>query len=199
MITRARMKSERGWTDSLLKLFLPEPDVITENPNYKKGPPMLLFNLEKIEAIEKTEEFKAKQAGTTKRKQAAEKAVETKLKKMEEHLNKIIIKVPVLQREQLIKKACNHYNNMQRERESEGRYTSGMDADKDSDLKFLERICVNYLRHCLTSYEHQLNKISGKVGFGEGYEEIRRKIFDSISENYEWLAKECKRQQENKY
>jgi hypothetical protein len=37
--------------------------------------------------------------------------------------------------------------------------------------------------------------MSGKVGFGEGYEEIRRKIFFKISENYLWLADECKRQQ----
>ena len=77
----------------------------------------------------------------------------------------------------------------------EGRSTSGKEATDDSDPKFLERICVNYLRHCLTKYEDHLDRMSGKVGFGEGYEEIRRKIFAKISERYEWLADECKRQQ----
>jgi len=56
MITKTRLKSERGWTDKLLKIFLPEPDLKRPNPNYRSAAPMLLFDLDKVKTIEKTEE-----------------------------------------------------------------------------------------------------------------------------------------------
>lgn len=196
MITKSRLKSERGWTDKLLKTFLPDPDLTKPNPNYKSGPPMLLFSLEKIEAIERTEEFQLEQASVAKRKQSAKKAVETKLEQMWKWLDTVQIHIPTYDKAKLIKRACDHYNNMQEEREFEGLSTCGMEATTDSDPKFIERICVNYLRHCLTKYEEHLDKMSGKVGFAEGYEEIRRKIFAKISESYQWLTDECNRQQE---
>lgn len=195
MITKSRLKSERGWTDKLIKEFLPAPDLTQPNPHYKSGPRMMLFNMDRIETIEQTDKFKEQQESASKRKEAAKKAVETKLQQLREWLNTVQIHVPVLDRAKLIKQACDHYNDMQEWREDNGRTTCGMKATADSDQKFLERICVNYLRHCLTKYEKHLDDMSGNVGFGEGYEEIRCKIFSKISENYLWLADECKRQQ----
>lgn len=195
MITKSRLKSERGWTDKLLKTFLPAPDVVAENPNYRSGPPMLLFAVEKIDVIEQTEEFKAAVVGTAKRKEGAKKAVATKTQQLRKWLKTVQIHVPAFTKDKIIERACKHYNEMQQDRMDEGRSTSGKEATDDSDPKFLERICVNYLRHCLTKYEDHLDKMSGKVGFGEGYGEIRRKIFAKISETYPWLADECKRQQ----
>jgi hypothetical protein len=195
MITKSILKSERGWTDKLLKLFLPAPDLTKLNPNYKSGPPMLLFNIDSIEKIEETEEFKTEQVDTAKRKDAAKKAVETKLRKLRDWLNTVQIDVPVFNEPKLIKLACDHYNDMQERRETVGQSTCGKQATANSDSLFLERICVNYLRHCLTKYEEHLDEMTGKVGFSEGYEEIRCKIFAKVSENYHWLVDECKRQQ----
>jgi hypothetical protein len=56
MITKTGLKIDRGWTDSIIKQFLPEPDLIKKNPHYRRGSDMQLFNLEKIELIEKTED-----------------------------------------------------------------------------------------------------------------------------------------------
>ena len=149
MITKSRLKSERGWTDRLLKMFLPRPDLVKPNPNYMSGPPMQLFDLARVEAIEMAEEFKAQREKTAKRKAAAERAVETKWEKMQQYLDTIEIEVPMLDRANLIEKACRHYNDLQDWRAAEGRHASEMKATADSDSKFLERICVNYLRHCL--------------------------------------------------
>jgi len=197
MITKFRLKSERGWTDNLFKIFLRSPDLVKPNPNHRSGPPMQLFNLERIEAIEKTEEFKAQREITAKRKEAAERAVETKWEMMQQYLDAIEIRIPILDRAELIERACEHYNDMQDWRAVEGRSTSGLKATDDSDPKFLERICVNYLRHCLTNYEDHLDEMSGKVGFSQGYREVRCRIFSEISKSYEWLAEECKWQQED--
>jgi len=137
-----------------------------------------------------------------KRKRSAKKATETKKEQLMKWLDTIQVDVPVYDKDELIEDACEHYNDIQDERELEGRSTSGMFATPNSNYKFLNRICVNYLRHCLTDYEEYLWMMSGKVGFGDGYHEIRRKIFDKISENYPWisenypwLADECERQQ----
>jgi hypothetical protein len=197
MITKSRLKSERGWTDKLLKMFLPNPELEKPNPNYRSGPPMQLFSLERIEAIEQTEEYKTQRGITAKRKEAAERAVETKWEKTQQYLDAIEIKIPILDRAKLVERACRHYNNMQDWRAAEGRYTPDLRATPDSDAKFLERICVNYLRHCHTKYEDHLAEMSGKVGVDGGYEEVRHKVFAEIAVKYEWLAEECRRQQEN--
>ena len=193
MITRAALKRDRGWTDKMLGAFLPAPDLVTKNPNYKSGPPMLLFEVAKIEAIESSDNFKAAMASSAGRKAGAKKAIETKTQKMREWLSSLVITVPVLERGDLINRACQSYNRMQNERAMEGRDYNDP-VDEDSDAKFLERITVNYLRHRLTRYERHLDTMSGKVGFDEGYCELRRKIFDAIGESYEWLRAECVRQ-----
>lgn len=196
MITKSRLKSERGWTDKLLKIFLPIPDLTKQNPNYRSGPPMLLYYIDRVERIEDTEEFKSEKSRTSKRQVSANKAVETKMQQLREWVENIEINVPNCESSKLVKQACDHYNEIQNWRKSEGRSTCGRYASPDSDPKFIERICVNYLRHCLTRYEEHLDEISGKVGFSDGYDKIRNKILSKISQVHPWLSQECERQKE---
>jgi hypothetical protein len=63
---------------------------------------------------------------------------------------------------------------------------------------FLERITVNYLRHVLSSYEGEIERVYGKVGMRQANKEISRKIYAAISEAYPWLKDECGRQLERK-
>ena len=113
----------------------------------------------------------------------------TKQEKLQAYLEGVEIKVPRLDEQPLIKRASGHYNARQIDR-------VGLDlfADESSDRVFLERITVNYLRHELTCYEHQLTKIAGKVGADDARMEMKEKVLDAISEKYPWLAKECWRQ-----
>ena len=86
-------------------------------------------------------------------------------------------------------KAIEHYNNRQIEMENYGNV-----ATKNSDPEFLKRISVNFLRHCCSSYEYELDKIYGKIGRAEAYIIIKNKILDTIANNYNYLAKEAYRQ-----
>ena len=174
---------------------MPVPDEIKDNPHYRRGSPMQLFLLERIAGIEDSAEFKGTLESVAKRKKSAEKAVETKRMQVRQYLDSVRITVPLLAQKDLIRKACSHYNDMQIDREFNGYSTCGESATKGSDPKFLMRICVNFLRHCLTEYEEHLDAISGKVGFDDGYFEIREKIFTEIAAKYPWLAKECRRQE----
>lgn len=193
-ITKAGLKV-RGWTDLLIRTFLPEPHETADNPKYRCASPMCLYKVLVVEQIESSDEFKAKSIKVEKRKQGARKAVETKLAKLHKHLDTLKFKVNKLSEEKLLKRAIHHYNEMQNERAYAG-FNHSDSIDKSSDKEFLNRVQVNYLRHCMTSYEDKLNEISGCVGFGDGYFIIREKIFNEIASVYPYLAKECQRQQD---
>jgi hypothetical protein len=188
---------QRGWTESLIQRFLPEPDDKRENPHYRSGPPMRRYRRERVEAIEQTAEFRAALEKTKKRQQAAARGIETKQDRMDEYLDTITIKVPMLDRDELIRRACEHYNRQQEEREREGRHASDLLATPDSADAFLKRIAVNYLRHC-TAYDRELDQIAGKVGRDLAYQELSRMVFAAIAEAYPWLADECRRQRDER-
>jgi hypothetical protein len=68
---------KRGWTETLIDRFLPEPDEERVNPHYKSGPPMSLYLQDRVLKKEKNKTF---QAAQTKRK-AIKEAVEKRLEK----------------------------------------------------------------------------------------------------------------------
>ena len=121
------------------------------------------------------------------------RVVEIEKKNLISLIENIDILIPKISKEKLLEKAIGSYNNMQAEREIMNRSFSDQ-VNKNSDKEFLDRICVNFLRHQLTDYEEILSDISGKVGFSDGYFEIRKKIFFEISNRFPWLRQECERQ-----
>ena len=196
-ITKKTLKI-RGWTDSLIKIFLPEPHKTKKNPIFSSASPMCLYELKKVERIEKTKKFLDKFEKAKKRKEGAKegskKAVATKLKNLIEKVNQLEFEIPKISKEKLLRRSISHYNKMQDYREMEGYNKFGKHVNGDSDKLFLDRIQVNYLRHCMTSYEEDLDGIRGNVGSCDGYFMIRKKIFDNISNVYPWLKDECERQ-----
>ncbi|GIV96718.1 MAG: hypothetical protein KatS3mg057_1375 [Herpetosiphonaceae bacterium] len=60
LLTLAHLK-KRGWTPALITRFLPEPDSIKQNPYYRRGAPMRLYQQARVEAIEATPEFREAQ------------------------------------------------------------------------------------------------------------------------------------------
>jgi len=98
------------------------------------------------------------------------------------------IEVPSLPRHELINLACGHYNEMAIERDKP------FWATPNSQRTFLDRICVNYLRHELSDYEPELHSVYGKVGATAARFEIRRKVYRAIAATYPDLAEECERQ-----
>ena len=99
--------------------------------------------------------------------------------------------VPLLAQDDLIRRACAHYNARRWQSERE---PYGPPARADSDPLFLERIAVNYLRHELSPYEAQLGAIYGRVGVREGYIALKAKVLAAIAVSYPEFAAECERQ-----
>lgn len=178
---------KRGWTKGLIDRFLGDADELRENPYYRSSSPMKLYKAQRVEKSETLPEFLEAQRNRRGKRQAAQKALQTKKQKTAEYVASVKIEVPMIEKCTLIQKACAHFNSWsQRDRW----------ASENSDPTFLERICVNYLRHCLTEYEGYLRKIAGKVGVGDVYIELKTKVLNAIAEKYEWLADECDRQEQ---
>jgi hypothetical protein len=98
------------------------------------------------------------------------------------------IKVALMNKDRLIDSACKSYNDWNET------WNSDEAATKNSDSLFLQRICVNYLRHEKTTYEDHLYEIHGRVGVLEAYFSIKDKVLDAIAKAYPWLVEECNRQ-----
>jgi hypothetical protein len=50
--------AEHGWTKRAIEKFLGEPDKFAQNPHYKSGPPMRLYRIERVVAVQKSPEFR---------------------------------------------------------------------------------------------------------------------------------------------
>lgn len=190
--TAADLK-RRGWTDSLIKEFSPSPDDTTPNPWYRSAPPIRLYLKDRIASIEASSDFQEQIKLIRRRKQAAARAVNTKLDRLRQQIEAWQPSVPRLEMGELIERACESYNSHKLDLLIERGYDY-TPATPESDEAFLDRITVNYLRHNLTSYERKLARQYCKVGVRQSYVMISRRIFTAISSVYPELADECERQ-----
>lgn len=189
-ITKTDVKNRRQWTESLIKKYIPQPDQIKMNPHYRGASEMKLYELRKIEEIEKSIEFQVDFQKSLKRKLVSKKTVQTKKEKLIKEIDSLEIKVENRERNQLIKEAVDSYNYRRRGYD----YSEINEIDQDT----LERLMVNYIRHRLTSYEKHLDTIFSKIGKNEAYLLLNKKIYNSISEIYPYLTEECNVQMEYK-
>ncbi|MGR3318568.1 MAG: hypothetical protein ACUZ8O_08815, partial [Candidatus Anammoxibacter sp.] len=163
---------ERGWTETIIKKFCPEPDAIKDNPVYRSAAPMKLYDIERVEKAERSTEFKELMKKSEIRKRAAKRAVLSKKAKLMEYINRMVINVPKLKKCELVQQACKHYNNHQSNKEYRRNQYGTLQAGANDDTQFLNRITVNYIRHCLADYEYNLCQIFGKVGKEEAYQAL---------------------------
>lgn len=199
--TKTKLK-ERGWTDSLIKKFLPNPDKEIKNPHYKSAPSIKLYEENRIKELEKSSSFKIMFVDVVKKKVSAQKAVETKKEKLINYINLLEFELVTLEKDLLYQKAIQHYNDYQNYLDNlngeRNNWESNQKATIKSEKIFLNRLAVNYARHQLTHYEDILEDVFGKVGKRTAYMEINKKIYDVIGQKYPFLKEECDKQLEMK-
>lgn len=179
----------RGWTKSLIERFLPEPDKTKQNPRFRSAAPMKLYSLQRVQDTETSAAFIEAKFRLQRRRAGAKAGAEKKQQQLLELVSQMKIQVPLLDRDTLILEACDNYNR------ASPISDCLTDATPVSDVVFLNRICVNYLRHCLTDYEDQLRTIASRVGKNAAYVALKTRVLKAIGEKYDWLARECNRQE----
>lgn len=180
--TKTDLKT-RGWTDSLIRRFLPEPD----SYGYSRYGYSCLYSASKVQSIESSTEFAEARAKAKVRQLAAKKAVKTKRRQTRTMVADIKLTVPQLEEAELVAQACQNYNSLGVRRGRE-------EASSQSDEAFLKRISVNYLRHRLSPYEEYLESLYGRVGRKSAYGPIKQKVLRAIADAYPYLAAECRNQ-----
>ena len=187
MFSKPALK-ERGWTDSLIKKFLPTHDGERLNPHYRCAPPMKLYRIERVKKIENSKEFVEMIEKSKKRKETARQAVDNKISNIMEYAQNIDIVIPIIPDNELKYRACADYNDFKEYQSAiRGEPLEYSPAGPYSDDVFLARICTNYLRHNCTDYETHLEKLFGRTGVHLAHDIIKKRINDKISEQYPWI------------
>ena len=75
---------------------------------------MKLYRRERVEAIEASQEFRVAIQKAEARKAAANKGVETKVSKLDEYLDNLMIEVPQIDKERLIEAARQNFYSLDR-------------------------------------------------------------------------------------
>lgn len=180
--TKTEIK-QRGWTDTMIKNLLPEPQ-LKPVPMHPSWGPMKLWDISLVEQVEGTEAFSKAMEKASKRKEAAEKAVVTKLVHNMEYIEESIKKIKVRKLRYAVV-----YTRMIEDRIYNHGYTGGNEEAE-------QRWAVNFVRHELTSYDKEMYNIAGKVGTHQMYAEYKRAVLDKIAEAYPELQAECERQKQ---
>ncbi|MCW3051660.1 MAG: hypothetical protein JWN14_830 [Chthonomonadales bacterium] len=201
--TVAELK-ERGWTDTLIRDYLGGPDATLKNPRYACAAPMRLYLRDRAVAVEAQENWSGILARASKRKEAAQKATETKSQRLLAYVSGLQISITAMPLPEVTELACEAYNrrmqNIEEDRMYDGRFDfEWTPATTWSDSAFLQRITVNYLRHRLSRYDHELERLFGKVGIRDAYAQLNAKVYLAITEAYPALGAECNRQMERKF
>ena len=190
-ITKTELK-KRGFTDSIIKKLNITYDKEKINPMYKSASTMKLYDLSKIESIEKTETFKELLKKSEKRKKSSKKAVQTKLDKNLEYINSMTITFKkTIPYKTLRDKAIDNYNNWNYGRPSVVNGNRDFNTIINYDDSRIDRIIINYVRHYRSNYEDILDEIKGKVGKGDLYKSLKDKI-NLLVDNYIERSKKTK-------
>lgn len=177
---------ERGWTKAGIIRFLGNPDKTSPNPKYRNsGPDMCLYEKTRVEQVECSVIFCKWKEKSMLRKIAAQKAVETKYNQTLNEALKWEPIIPDIPLQKLQHLAIENYNNSTR---------SNSYACITSNVEFLNRIMVNYLRHECSQYDCRLVDNQGKVGKIDAYKKIKHTVLLKIATLYPSLEKEVIRQ-----
>lgn len=188
-VTKSTLIKERGWTEGLLKKYGFTSDLRAENPHYRRGAPMLLYQLNRVARIERDDEVAADLARVLSRrpgrKQSALRASETRsaekcrqaaaqLESFRAFMSSVEFIIPRWPVPDLVVRAIAHYNG----------YHWNKRCPKNALPLTLARMSINFLMYDCIEYETLLRMYPG-----EEYQPlIHHKITAAIERAYPDLA-----------
>lgn len=179
-----------GWTRTMVDDFLGEPD--RQVPRYGGGV-IKLYALSRVETAEHSPTFQSRATRVNRsrpaRQAAATRAIRVRRDRVMAYVDGLEICLPELSGEALRRLAVKSYNCLWSERGNYEKHASENDAPE-----FLNRIMVNYLRHELTNYEHELIRLHGSIGADEARCHLRERVLNAIADGYPSLREECQKQ-----
>ena len=177
---------ERGWTRGKIDLWLKEPDKTIQNPIYKTSSPSKLYLVNRVKQQEKNKRFQEWiEKSKNKREKLSKSLKEVNADKRRElimYINSLEIEIEKMSLKELTKLAVEYYNDLWHSRGRFNKHATTLD-----DRGFLNRICINMLRHLHEHYEYEINRMFGQVGKTDGYTILRERIENEIFAVYPQL------------
>lgn len=170
---------DRGWTEKTISELLPPPKLV-DNPYYKCAGYMKLWEQKTVKQKEKTKKFKVSAEKKAKRRESALKAVATKAEKTMSLLPTFSLEVERVSLEELRKMTLNAKWNWYMYTEQDWKADSVDFADEETVLRWE----LNFIRHNLSNYDNELDKLYGKVGKDVVYSKYKNQLMDKIFEVY---------------
>ncbi|WP_234381776.1 hypothetical protein [Streptomyces dysideae] len=185
----------RGWTPAMVRQLLGEPDLMRSDPHFPTAPKTRLYLVERVEAAERSEEFRAVAAAAARRSAGARAAALRRRRAVLARIAAEPVDMPRLAPRELAALAVEHRNRRDEERASWRRgHVAAPATVASAEPGALERWQVDYLRHRLTRYDELLAELHGSTGRAAAEELLRRRVHAAIAEAYPELAQECERQ-----
>ncbi|WP_327404858.1 hypothetical protein OG194_35490 [Streptomyces sp. NBC_01288] len=185
-LSAARLRA-RGWTAGMVRQLLGEPDLLRVNPQVRAAPRIRLYCVERVEAAERSEEFRAVSAAAARRSATARIAARRRRREVLARIAAEPIDVPLLAPRTLATLAVEHRDRRDGERAYERLVLPPEGAVVPDRWK------VDYLMHRLARYDELLHGLHGGAGRATAEELLRRRIYAAITEAYPLLARECQR------
>lgn len=168
--TQADLKG-RGWSPSLIRDVLGEPDRTVADPHHRTGPEMKLWEQSRVIEAEASELF------AKKREEAAAQIERDELIAKAESLVVEVISIPM---DELMARSP---------------MDAGFGALSDKATK--DRWAVNFIRHELCTYDLTVTDLAEKIGARQAVTVVRGKVYQAIAAAYPKLAPECVDQYRN--
>ncbi|MGW0830064.1 hypothetical protein [Streptomyces prunicolor] len=186
----------RGWTAGMVRQLLGEPDQFRVNPHVRAAPRIRLYCVERVEAAERSEEFRAVSAVAARRSATARVAARRRRREVLARIATEPIDVPRLAPHRLAALAVEHRRHRDRRdrrdrRDEEQAYERRGPLPDDAAL--LDRWKVDYLLDRLARYDELLDGLHGGAGRVAAEELLRRRVYAAIAEAYPLLTQECER------
>lgn len=170
---------DRGWTEKTINELLPPPKLV-DNPHYKCAGYMKLWEQKVVKQKERTKKFKESAEKKAKRRESSLKAVATKTEKTLSLLPTLSLEVERVDLKDLKKWTLNAKWNWYMYTGQDWRADSVDFADEETVLRWE----INFIRHNLSNYDNELDKLYGKVGKTVVYSQYRNQLMSKIFEVY---------------
>lgn len=188
-ITATGLIEKRGWTKTMVNKLTSKLDTkIVDNPHYKCAAPMTLYQLKDIKRIEKTKEFKELKEKADKRKLIAKKTVETKFMNTLEFTNSFSVTVERIDIDDLRDNTLANKQFWYDMNYNPFKFDINDAYSAPEDV--VKRWMVNFIRHNLTNYDEELEKLYGKTGKHIGYMHYKEKLANEMKKVYPELKGE---------
>ena len=132
---------ERGWTEAIVRRLLGAPDATMPDPVFRSGARMGLWRVDRVHAAQTTEEWARAVDAAHEQSGVGLRSSHRRREQALQVLDDLPVPLPDLDRETLIREACDHYNR------AGGLFARrGGLASPESDSAFLNRIWCGFPR-----------------------------------------------------